>query len=61
MKKMVRPSGDIAGSASLKPVPPEALRRAVHRLARIAGATRIEAPGVKPALLRKALVGKIEV
>jgi uncharacterized protein len=50
----------IVGLELIKPVPPEALRQAVHRLARIAGATRIEAPGLKPAALRKVLAGKID-
>lgn len=49
----------IVGLELVKPVPPEALRQAVHRLARIAGAIRVEAPGVKPATLRKALSGTI--
>jgi hypothetical protein len=50
----------IVGLELVKPVPPEGLRQAVHRLARIAGATRIEAPGLKPAALRKVLAGKID-
>ena len=50
----------VVGLDLMKPVPPEALRQAVHRLARIAGATRVEAPGLRPATLRKALAGRIE-
>lgn len=49
----------IVGLELLKPVPLEALRQGIHRLARIAGADRVEAPGLKPAL-RKGLAGKIE-
>ena len=41
-------------------LPDEGLRNAVHRLARIAGAARIEAPGVTPVRLRRALAGKID-
>ena len=50
----------IVGLELIRPVPPDALRQAVHRLARIAGAARIEAPDLKPAALRKGLTGKIE-
>lgn len=50
----------VVGLDLTKPVPPEALRQALHRLARIAGATKVEAPGVKPAALRKTLAGRIE-
>ena len=34
--------------------------QAIHRLARIAGATKVEAPGLTPVRLRKAISGKIE-
>lgn len=50
----------IVGLELVQPVPPDALRQAVHRLARIAGATEIAAPGLKPAALRKAVSGHIE-
>lgn len=50
----------IVGLDLLRPVPPERLRQAVHRLARIAGADRVEASGVRPAALRKVLGGRIE-
>lgn len=50
----------IVGLDLLKKVPEENLRQAVHRLARIAGATRVEAPGLTPVKLRRALSGKIE-
>ncbi len=50
----------VVGLDLLKPVPVESLRLALHRLARIAGATRVEAPGAGPAKLRKALAGRIE-
>jgi len=50
----------IVGLDLMQPVPVEPLRRALHRLARIAGATRVEAPGARPAALRKALAGRIE-
>jgi uncharacterized protein len=50
----------IVGLELVKQVAPDALRQAVHRLARIAGATEIAAPGLKPATLRKVLAGKIE-
>ena len=47
----------VTGLELARPVPADALRQAVHRLARIAGATKVEAPGAKPAALRKALSG----
>lgn len=50
----------VVGLELKKAVPVEALRQAVHRLARIAGAGKVEAPGVKPVALRKALGGRIE-
>lgn len=50
----------VVGLDLMKPVPVENLRQALHRLARIAGATRVEAPGVGPAKLRKGLSGRIE-
>jgi hypothetical protein len=41
-------------------VPEDRLRAAIHRLARIAGASKVEAPGLTPVRLRKAISGKIE-
>jgi uncharacterized protein YcaQ len=41
-------------------VPEDGLRNAVHRLGRIAGAARVEAPGLTPVRLRRALSGRIE-
>ena len=38
-----RVSGRIVGYEQIAPAPPEALRQAVHRLARIAGATKVGA------------------
>ncbi len=49
----------IAGFEALAPVPPGALRQAVHRLARMAGATRVTASTRLTRELRRALVGKI--
>jgi uncharacterized protein YcaQ len=49
----------IVGFEEIAPVPPEALRQAVHRLARIAGATRVGASTRLSRELRRALVGKI--
>jgi uncharacterized protein len=43
-----------------KKLPDEGLRSAVHRLARIAGATRIEAPGITSVRLRRTLAGSID-
>ena len=50
----------VVGLDLIKTVPEDCLRQAVHRLARIAGATRVEAPGLTPVRLRKAISGKIE-
>jgi len=50
----------IVGLDLISKVPEEALRQAIHRLARIAGAERVEAPGLTPIKLRRALVGKID-
>lgn len=49
----------ITGLDLMKPVATEPLRAAIHRLARIAGATKVEAPGAKPAKLRKDLSGAV--
>ncbi|HEX7199676.1 MAG TPA: crosslink repair DNA glycosylase YcaQ family protein [Dongiaceae bacterium] len=49
----------IVGFEQIAPAPPEALRQAVHRLARIAGATKVTASAHLPRELRRALVGKI--
>ena len=49
----------IVGFEEIAPVPPEALRQAVHRLARIAGATKVGASTRLSRELRRALVGKI--
>lgn len=59
----VKKDGDVwrvTGLDLMRPVPVESLRQAVHRLARIAGATKVEAPGVGLAKLRKGLSGRIE-
>jgi uncharacterized protein YcaQ len=50
----------IVGLDLIKKVPEEGLRQAIHRLARIAGAERVEAPGLTPVKLRRAVVGKID-
>jgi len=50
----------VVGLDLMKKVPEDRLRAAIHRLARIAGATRIEAPGLTPVKLRRAIVGKID-
>lgn len=50
----------IVGFEALAPVPPDALRQAVHRLGRHAGATKIGATIRLTRKLRRALVGKIE-
>ncbi len=50
----------VVGLDLIKKVPDDRLREAVHRLARIAGATKVEAPGLTPVRLRKAISGKIE-
>ncbi|MGH6891403.1 MAG: DNA glycosylase AlkZ-like family protein [Dongiaceae bacterium] len=51
----------IVGLDLMKTVPEEGLRQAIHRLARIAGAARVEAPGAAPVRLRRALAGKIDL
>ncbi len=51
----------VVGLDLIKTVPEDRLRQAIHRLARIAGATKVEAPGLTPVRLRKAISGKIEV
>lgn len=50
----------IVGLDLSKRVPDDSLRSAVHRLGRIAGAARVEAPGLAPARLRRALTGRID-
>jgi hypothetical protein len=50
----------IVGLDLVRKVPEENLRQAVHRLAHIAGASKVEAPGLTPVRLRKAVSGKIE-
>jgi hypothetical protein len=50
----------VVGLDLARKVPEDRLRQAIHRLARIAGATRVEAPGLTPVKLRKAISGKIE-
>jgi uncharacterized protein YcaQ len=50
----------IVGLDLMRKMPEERLRQAVHRLARIAGAARIEAPGLAPVRLRRALAGRID-
>jgi uncharacterized protein YcaQ len=50
----------IVGLDLMRKVPEERLREAVHRLARVAGAERIEAPGLAPVRLRRALAGRID-
>ena len=42
-------------------VPEEGLRAAIHRLGRIAGAVRVEAPRIAPARLRRALSGRVDL
>jgi uncharacterized protein len=49
----------IVGFEQIALAPAEALRQAVHRLARIAGATKVTASARLPRELRRALVGKI--
>ena len=51
----------VVGLDLMKKVPEDRLRAAVHRLARIAGANRVEAPGLTPVRLRRAITGKIEL
>jgi uncharacterized protein YcaQ len=50
----------IVGLELRKTVPDEGLRTAIHRLGRIAGAVRVEAPGIAPVRLRRALTGRID-
>ena len=50
----------MVGLDLMKKVPEDRLRQAIHRLARIAGASRVEAPGLTPVRLRRAIAGKIE-
>ena len=50
----------VVGLELIKKVPDDRLREAVHRLARIAGASKVEAPRLTPVRLRKAISGKIE-
>jgi hypothetical protein len=50
----------IVGLDLVRKVPEENLRHAIHRLARIAGASRVEAPGLAPVRVRKAISGRIE-
>jgi uncharacterized protein len=57
----IKKDGDvwrIVGLDLNKKVPDDSLRSAVHRLARIAGAARVEAPGLSPVRLRRALTGQ---
>ncbi|HEY2891496.1 MAG TPA: crosslink repair DNA glycosylase YcaQ family protein [Dongiaceae bacterium] len=49
----------IVGFEQLAPVPAEALRSAIHRLARHAGCTKVSASARLPREIRKAVVGKI--
>lgn len=49
----------IVGLDLNRTVPDDSLRNAIHRLGRIAGAVRVEAPGLAPLRLRRALAGKI--
>ena len=51
----------VVGLELIKKVPEDRLRQAIHRLARIAGATKVEAPGLTPVRLRKAISGMIEI
>ena len=59
------PCGDgewrIVGFEEIAPTSPEALRRAVHRLARLAGAAKVGASARLARELRRALVGKIAI
>jgi hypothetical protein len=50
----------IVGFEARGPIPAEALRQAIHRIARHAGASKIGASTRLPRELRRALVGKIE-
>ena len=47
----------VVGFEQIAPVPPEALRQAVHRLARIAGASKVSASARLTRELRRAVVG----
>jgi uncharacterized protein len=51
----------IVGFEALRPAPAEALRQAVHRIARHAGASKVGASTRLTRELRRALVGKIEL
>ena len=50
----------IVGFEALAEFPPEALRQAIHRIARHAGASKVTASARLPRELRRVLVGKIE-
>jgi uncharacterized protein YcaQ len=62
--KLDRESGDpvfrIVGLEMLAPVPPDVLREAVHRFAKLAGAMKIACDARTGRDLRKALVGRID-
>ena len=49
----------IVGFEQLAPAPVEALRNAIHRLARHAGCTKVTASARLPREVRKATVGKV--
>jgi hypothetical protein len=58
----IKKDGDvwrIVGLDLIAKVPDDSLRNAIHRLGRIAGAARVEAPGLAPVRLRRALTGRI--
>ncbi len=60
----IKKDGDvwrIVGLELRQNVPNEGLHTAVHRLGRIAGAVRVEAPGLTPVRLRRALTGRIDI
>ena len=50
----------LTGLDLYRPVPPESLRRGLHRFARIAGCTRVTAPAGIKRDWKKALTGRIE-
>jgi uncharacterized protein len=59
----IKKDGDlwrVVGLDLRKTVPEEGLRVAIHRLGRIAGAVRVEAPGLIPVRLHRALTGRID-
>jgi uncharacterized protein YcaQ len=59
----IKKDGDvwrIVGLDLIAKVPDDSLRNAIHRLGRIAGAARVEAPGLAPVRLRRALTGRID-